>query len=114
MDSSVVLKAIAVQFSLLDRACRAAHSVDIGFSKYCYSPGAPSTEMPRSLTDDSVLVLPSSEYWRNSVWRRAINPTAGIVVHDEYRTDPAYVLSGFRKNVNGAFSFATPADILNF
>jgi hypothetical protein len=23
----------------LDRACGAAHSADIGFTKYCYSPG---------------------------------------------------------------------------
>jgi hypothetical protein len=30
--NSVVLKARAVRFSLLDRACGAAHSADIGFS----------------------------------------------------------------------------------
>jgi hypothetical protein len=38
IDNSAVCKALAVRFRLLDRACVAAHSADIGFSKYCSSP----------------------------------------------------------------------------
>jgi hypothetical protein len=31
-------KALAVRFRLLDRACGAAYSADIGYSKFCSSP----------------------------------------------------------------------------
>jgi hypothetical protein len=65
IDSSAVWKAIAVRCSLLDRARRAAHWANIGFSIPDYSPVLHRLKCPAqwwTLTDGPVLVPPSGEY----------------------------------------------------
>jgi hypothetical protein len=64
LDNSAIWKAIAVRFSLLDRARRAAHCANIGFSIPDYSPVLHRLKCPAqqwTLTDDPVLVSPSGE-----------------------------------------------------
>jgi hypothetical protein len=89
IGNSAVRKAIAIQFSMLDRARTDSHCANMGFSIPDYPPVLHRLKCPAqwcTLTDGPVLVPPSGEYgvllhWRNSVWRRAINPATGIVVH---------------------------------
>jgi hypothetical protein len=70
IDSSAVWKAIAVRFSLLDRACRAAHCANIGFSIPEYSPVLHRLKCPAqrwTLIDAAMLVAPSGESNLHSV-----------------------------------------------
>jgi hypothetical protein len=107
IDSSAVWKAIAVRFLFLDRACRAAHCANIGFSIPDYSPVLHRLECPAqrwTLTDGAVLVLPSGEHIGKTQCGDALStqPLA-LLYTTNCRADPAYVLSGFHKNVNGTF-----------
>jgi hypothetical protein len=87
IDSSAVWKAIAVRFSLLDRARRAAHCANIGFSIPDYSPVLHWLKCPAqrwTRRDDTVLVLRPCEWCRTNgaTWR---------LIYNKHRKGPTVV-----------------------